>query len=220
MKFKAIHTTDSGHAMLSDEKKSLIEAEERYRHAIASKLRAEMNLAQAEVKEVKREIWGGVQEFLNSNVGMWLLSSVLITGGASLYQTIQHRYDEKLHDKAQLITLQFELANRIQNMKYFWRKANTVDEGEFALKSIFQSKTPINPDVEKINLSVLYFNFYQLRGKQNKEVLGIVRELEDMEYELQTQKPNAPLSDINKTKGVKLIGQLEQTLVEEGFDIK
>ncbi|ANI99922.1 hypothetical protein A8O14_07480 [Polynucleobacter wuianus] len=198
-----------------DEKKSAIEAEERYRHEVASKLRYEVGAMEREVIAIEQGIWSKIQEFLNSNVGMWLLSSVLVTGGAGLYQTMQHHYEEKLHNKTQLITLQFEIANRIENMRYFWRKAKTIREGEFALRSVFQSKTPINPDVEKINLSVLYFNLYQLIGRQNQEVLEIVRKLEDMEYELQAQKPGDLLPEDEKKKGLELIGRLEQALIKQ-----
>jgi hypothetical protein len=202
--------------MLDELKKASIEAEESYRHQIAMKLHSEVSSAEQEVEAIEQSIWSKIQDFLNSNVGMWLLSSVLVTGGAGLYQTMQHRYEEKLHNKTQLIVLQFEIANRIQNMKYFWRKAQTIKEGDFALRSVFQSKTPINPDVEKINLSVLYFNLYQLIGHQNQEVLEIVRKLEDMEYELQTQKPADLLPEPVKKQGLELINRLEQTLIEQG----
>jgi len=201
--------------MLDEEKKALIEAEERYRHEIALKLRSESESIEDEIKIVEKGIWDKLEPFLNSNLGMWLLSSVLITGGAGLYQIMQHRYEERIHNKTQLIVLQFEIANRIENMRYFWRKATTVGEGEFALKSVFQSKTPINPDVEKINLSVLYFNLYQLIGHQNREVLETVRALEDMEYELQAQKPSELLSEAYKKRGLELVGELEKALVEQ-----
>jgi hypothetical protein len=205
--------------MLDQEKKILIEAEERYRHEIALKLRSELKSLEGEIKTAEKRIWGKIEPFLNSNLGMWLLSSVLITGGAGLYQIMQHRYEEKIHSKTQLIVLQFEIANRIENMRYFWRKATTVGDGVFALKSVFQSKTPINPDVEKINLSVLYFNLYQLIGHQNRDVLMIVRVLEDMEYELQALKPSAPLSEEIKNKGLDLIFELEKALVNQASNL-
>ena len=205
--------------MLDDQKKAAIEAEERYRHEIAMKLRAEVSAVEQEVEAIGQDIWSKIQVFLNSNVGMWLLSTVLVTGGAGLYQTMQHRYEDKVHNKTQLIVLQFEIANRIENMRYFWRKAKTIKEGEFALRSVFQSKTPINPDVEKINLSVLYFNLHQLIGHQNQEVLEIVRKLEDIEYELQAQKPSDPLPEEVKKQGFELINKLEQTLIQQNANL-
>jgi len=201
--------------MLSEEKKSLITAEERYRHEIASKLRSEMGVIGEEALSIERSIWGKVNELLNSNVGMWFLSTVLVTGGAGAYQAMQHHYEVQIHNRAQLTTHQFEIGNRIQNMKYFLRKAQTVGDAQLALKSVFQSKTPVNPEVEKLSLSVIYFNFYQMLGTQNKEALELVRKLEDQEYILQTQKPSNPLPDAEKQKLLSWVEKLEQIEVQE-----
>jgi len=201
--------------MLSEEKKSLITAEERYRHEIASKLRSEIGAIGEEALSIERSIWGKVNELLNSNVGMWFLSTVLVTGGAGAYQAMQHHYEVQIHNRAQLTTHQFEIGNRIQNMKYFLRKAQTVGDAQLALKSVFQSKTPVNPEVEKLSLSVIYFNFYQMLGTQNKEALELVRKLEDQEYILQTQKPSDPLPDAEKQKLLSWVEELEQIEIEE-----
>jgi hypothetical protein len=202
--------------MLNDDKKSLIEAEERYRHEIASKLRSELSAAGQEMLNLERTIWDKINEVLNSNVGMWFLSTVLVTGGAGVYQMMQHHYEVKIHNRTQLITHQFEIGNRIQNMKYFLRKAQTIGDAQFALKSVFQSKTPINPDVEKLSLSVLYFNLYQVEGAQNKETLDLVRQLEDQYYILQSQKPSDPLPPDQKAQLLKLVDELEAIQIKEG----
>lgn len=201
--------------MLTEEKKSLIQSEERYRHEMASKIRSELGTLGQEMQDIERTLWGKVNEFLNSNVGMWLLSTVLVTGGAGVYQAMQHHYELKLRNRTQLITHQFEIANRIQNMKYFLRKAQTVGDAQLALKSVFLSKTPVNPEVEKLSLSVIYFNFYQILGSQNKEALELVRKLEDQEYILQSQKQSDPLSDAEKQKLLGWIGALEQIELNE-----
>jgi hypothetical protein len=201
--------------MLSEEKKSLIAAEESYRHEIASKLRSEIAAAENEVKEIEASFWAKVNEILNSNVGMWFLSSVLITGGAGAYQAMQHHYEVKSHNRTQLTTHQFEIGNRIQNMKYFLRKAKTIGDAQMALKSLFLSKTPVNPDVEKLSMSVIYFNFYQMLGTQNKEALELVRKLEDQEYILQGQKASDPLPDDEKQKLLGWIEKLEQIELQE-----
>lgn len=200
--------------MLSEEKKSLIQAEERYRHEAATKIRSELGTFEQEVKDIENTLWAKVNEFLNSNVGMWLLSTVLVTGGAAIYQTMQHHYELKLRNRNQLITHQFEIANRIQNMKYFLRKAQTIGDAQMALKSVFISKTPVNPDVEKLSLSVIYFNFYQILGKQNKEALELVRKLEDQDYLLQSQKPSDPLSDAERQKLLGWVEELEKIEIQ------
>ena len=201
--------------MLNDEKKALIEAEERYRHAMAGKIRSELGVLGQEIKNIERGLWDKVNEFLNSNVGMWLLSTVLVTGGAGVYQASQHHYEIKLRNRTELITHQFEIANRIQNMKYFLRKAQTIGDAQLALKSVFISKTPVNPDVEKLSLSVIYFNFYQMLGVQNKEALELVRKLEDQEYILQSQKPSNPLPEEEKQKLLSWVEALEKIEVQE-----
>jgi len=201
--------------MLSEEKKSLIAAEERYRHEIANKLRSEIGSIGEEFQSIERTIWDKVNELLNSNVGMWFLSTVLVTGGAGAYQAMQHHYEVQIHNRAQLTTHQFEIGNRIQNMKYFLRKAQTIGDAQLALKSVFLSKTPVNPEVEKLSLSVIYFNFYQMLGTQNKEALELVRKLEDQEYILQSQKPTNPLPEAEKQKLLSWVEKLEQIEVQE-----
>lgn len=197
--------------MLSDERKALIAAEENYRHEIAQKL----GVIEREAVDIEKNLWVKVNELLNSNVGMWFLSTVLVTGGAGAYQATQHHYEVKLKNRAQLVTHQFEIANRIQNMKYFLRKAKTVGDAQLALKSVFLSKTPVNPDVEKLSLSVIYFNLYQILGTQNKEALELVRKLEDQEYLLQMEKPNLPLPETTKEKLLHWISELEQIQIRE-----
>lgn len=100
-------------------------------------------------------------------------------------------------------------------MKYFLRKAKTVGDAQLALKSVFQSKTPVNPDVEKLSLSVIYFNFYQILGTQNKEALELVRKLEDQEYLLQAEKPSTPLSEAAREKLLKWVTELEQIQIQD-----
>jgi len=201
--------------MLNDEKRALIEAEERYRHEIASKLRADLDAVSLAAQKIETTLWSKLNDFLNSNVGTWLLSTVLVTGGAGAYQIAQHHYEKIMHDRTQMVTHQFEIGNRIQNMKYFLRKAQTVGDAEFALKSIFQSKSPVTPEVEKIILSVLYFNFYQIKGPHNKEALEHVRKREGQYYILQNQKQTDPLSDDERSKLLGWVEQLERIQMQE-----
>lgn len=201
--------------MLSNEKKILIAAEEQYRHEISNKLRHDMSLVGKEAKEIEASLWAKINEILNSNVGMWFLSSILVTGGAGVYQSMQHHYEVKSHNRAQLTTHQFEIGNRIQNLKYFLRKAKTIGDAQMALKSLFLSKTPVNPEVEKLSLSVIYFNFYQILGTQNKEALELVRKLEDQEYLLQSQKASDPLPDTERQKLLDWVEALERIEIQE-----
>ena len=66
--------------MLDNDKKKIIEAEERYRHEIAEKLRTEAGFIKNEAIKIEKDFWSKANEVLNSNFGLWLLSSVFITG--------------------------------------------------------------------------------------------------------------------------------------------
>ena len=83
--------------MLNDEKKALIEAEERYRHEIARKLRADLDAVELAAQKLETTLWSKLNDFLNSNVGTWLLSTVLVTGGAGAYQIAQHHYENEMN---------------------------------------------------------------------------------------------------------------------------
>ena len=111
--------------MLDEEKKKLIEAEERYRHEIIAKVRSEMQSAVDTTIRIERNLWGKLYELFNSNLGMWLLSSVFISGGAALYQSAQHQYETKLAVQKEVLTCEFEIANRLNAMRFLLKRAKT-----------------------------------------------------------------------------------------------
>jgi hypothetical protein len=82
--------------MLDNERKKLIEAEEHYRHEIVTKLHSEAKLIQDSAKKIEKNFWSKAAEILNSNFSLWFLSSVVISGGAALYQITQHHYNVKM----------------------------------------------------------------------------------------------------------------------------
>jgi hypothetical protein len=206
--------------MLDDEKKKIIEAEERFRHGLrlqleaeAAKLKAEAVAAGSQLKQAEKKLGGKVMEFLNSSVGMWFLSSVVITGGAAGLQQIQHHYETEQKNKSQLATYQFEIGNRIQNMKYFLRHAKTVGEAKSALGSVFKSKFPISAELEHQSLSTLYFNLHQLikgtEKEKNVKALAVIRDLEDAEILLQSRPDQDPLNAADRESFSKLISAIE-----------
>ena len=206
--------------MLDDEKKRIIDVEERFRHALrlqleaeAAKLKAEAVAAGTQLKQAEKKLGGKVMEFLNSSVGMWLLSSVVITGGAAALQQIQHHYEIEQKNKSQLATYQFEIGNRIQNMKYFLRHAKTVGEAKSALGSVFKSKFPISAELEHQSLSILYFNLHQLikgsEKEKNVRALAVIRDLEDAEILLQSRPDQDPLNAADRESFSKLISAIE-----------
>jgi hypothetical protein len=206
--------------MLDDEKKRIIDVEERFRHALrlqleaeAAKLKAEAVAAGTQLKQAEKKLGGKVMEFLNSSVGMWLLSSVVITGGAAALQQIQHHYEIEQKNQSQLATYQFEIGNRIQNMKYFLRHAKTVGEAKSALGSVFKSKFPISAELEHQSLSTLYFNLHQLikgsEKEKNVRALAVIRDLEDAEILLQSRPDQDPLNAADRESFSKLISAIE-----------
>jgi hypothetical protein len=206
--------------MLSEDRKSIIEAEEKFRHELKIKLEAEaaslksgLNHLEEEIKLVEKKFSAKLMEFLNSSVGMWFLSSVVITGGAAGLQQIQHHYETEQKNKAQLIEYQFEIGNRIQNMKYFLRHAKTVGDAKSALASVFKSKFPLSPTLENQSLSALYFNLYQLIDGTDKDksrrAIEVVLDLEDAEVSLQSQNNDQALSPPDKERLSKLVAAIE-----------
>lgn len=206
--------------MLSEDRKTIIEAEERFRHELRAKLDSEAvkltssaNHLELEAKQVEKKLSTKLMEFLNSSVGMWFLSSVVITGGAATIQQIQHQYETEQKNKSQLIAYQFEIGNRIQNMKYFLRHAKTVGDAKAALASVFRSRFPLNPELEHQSLSALYFNIYQLIDGSNKEkskrAIEVILDLEDAEVLLQSQKNDELLNASDKERLSKLVSAIE-----------
>jgi len=206
--------------MLSEDRKSIIEAEEKFRHELKIKLESEsaslksgLNHLEEDVRLIEKKFSAKLMEFLNSSVGMWFLSSVVITGGAAGLQQIQHHYETEQKNKAQLIEYQFEIGNRIQNMKYFLRHAKTVGDAKSALASVFKSKFPLSPTLENQSLSALYFNLYQLIDGTDKDksrrAIEVVLDLEDAEISLQSQKNDQVLNVADKERLSKLVAAIE-----------
>jgi hypothetical protein len=206
--------------MLSEETKKRIEAEEQFRHDLKVKLEAELASAKAAFAslqkgagQVEKKTASKVMDFLNSSVGTWFLSSVVITGGAAMLQQIQHSHEIEQKNKTQLIAYQFEIGTRIQNMKFFLTQAKTVGDAKVALSSVFQSKFPLNPELEKQSLSALYFNLHQLIEGSEKEktrlAMAVVLDLEQAEFLLQSQKNNQLLDANDKEKLAKLVASIE-----------
>ena len=62
--------------MLSDDKKAMIEAEEKYRHEVSKNLQKDLEATGKDIKNLGKDFWAKAGEVLNSNFGLWFLSSV------------------------------------------------------------------------------------------------------------------------------------------------
>lgn len=206
--------------MLDDDKKRLIEAEERYRHDIARNLRADLDATERDAKNLGKDIWAKVSDVLNSNFGIWFLSSVFISGGAAVYQVTQHHYEAKLHTQRQLATCEFEIANRLNAMKFLLKRSKTVGEAQYALTPVTKSLGAISPEYENVNIAVLYFKIYQLTGARDMKLANFVKELEEGNLEIQKQDPKAPFNAEEQKKMLTLIDTLHQNIVDEIYGKK
>ena len=203
--------------MLSDDQKKLIEAEESHRHefrktleeASASVSKKVDNLV-SEVKVEEAKLGSKLMAFLNSSVGTLLLSSVVITGGAGLIQQIQHNHDNQKKKREQLVIYKFEIENRLDNMEFALRRAQTVGDAKDALNRLFKSKFPLSPELQNRSLASLYLNIYELAPGTEKQkaqaAINFIRELEDAEYLLNSQTNDAkPIDAQDKAQFSKLI---------------
>jgi hypothetical protein len=207
--------------MLDDDKKRLIEAEERYRRDVAKKLDSDLAATERDAKNLGKDVWAKVSEVLNSNFGIWFLSSVFISGGAAIYQITQHHYEAKLETQRQLATCEFEIANRLNAMKFLLARARTVGEAQYALTPVTKSLGALSAEYENANIAVLFFKIYQLTGYKNMKIANDVRELEQGALAIQRQDPKDLLKEEDRKSLLAIIEVLHYfTLNEINRDVK
>jgi hypothetical protein len=194
--------------MLNDEKKSLIEEEEHYRHEVAKKISDETAIVEKNVKTATNQVWAKIYDILNSNVGLLVLSSVFISGGAAFYQNMQHSYESRMTAQKEIISCEFEIANRLYVVKNLISHAKTVGDAIEALTAAKKSLGPVKPEFQNVGLAVLYFNLYQLTGNINSSVEQDLREIERVYFSLQEQDPKAPFNEVDKESMTKIFNEL------------
>jgi hypothetical protein len=212
--------------MLSDEQRKAIEEEEELRHEVRKRLEAANPPPPPPPPAAPPHHGFGkrVFDFFNSSVGMWLLSSVVLTGGAALLQNIQHNHEVEMKNREQLAQHRFEITHRLDQMEYTLRRAKTVGEAKTALDGMFKSKFPLTPELQNRSLGSLFLTVYQLtpgsEQQKTEQAMTFIRRLEDAEIALQTH-PNddTPLDEKQKQhlhKLVKSIKAMHQPLAVEG----
>jgi len=202
--------------MLNEQQQKFIEAEEQFRHEIKKKLiaqekvlAADLASAKDDVESLKIKSTSKLMELLNSSFGTWFLSSVLVTGGAGLYQQIEHYYDTKKSQQAQLMKYRVEIENRIDHMEVALRQATTVGQAKEALKRLHKAQFQLSPELENRGLESMYLNVYDLVTGSSKErakqAIEFVRQLEDSEVLLGSRSDSQLISDTDKNQMKKLI---------------
>jgi hypothetical protein len=178
--------------MLTDEQRRVIEAEEQLRHEVRRRLDTENPPPPPPAAPESKHSFGKrVFDFFNSSVGMWLLSSVVLTGGAALLQNIQHNHEIAQQNRQQLATHRFEITHRLDQMEYGLHRAKTVGEAKAAMDNMFKSKYPLTPELQNRSLASLYLSMYQLLSgteqQRSEQAMSFIRRLEEAETSLQAE---------------------------------
>ena len=208
--------------MLTEDEMKRIAAEERYRHSIRKSLEEESAGPAPEPPPPAAEPGFGskLYEFLNSSVGMWLLSSVVLTGGAAFLQQVQHQHEISLKNQADLTSHRFEIEHRLDGMSFLLRRAVTVGDAKAALGGVFKSAIPVTPELQNRSLASLYVSVYPLLVGTEKEktnrAYNLVKELEDIELVLQPLPDNKPLDEAQRTQIAKLMTAIQQLKFDDG----
>ncbi len=206
--------------MLTEDEMKRIAAEERYRHSIRKSLEEESAQPAAEPPPPPPGFGSKLYEFLNSSVGMWLLSSVVLTGGAAFLQQVQHQHEISLKNQADLTNHRFEIEHRLDGMSFLLRRAVTVGEAKAALGGVFKSAIPVTPELQNRSLASLYLSVYPLLAGTEKEktnrAYNLVKQLEDIELVLQPLPDDKPLDEAQRTQIAKLMTAIQQLKFDDG----
>lgn len=206
--------------MLSDIQRKTIEAEERFREEIKLKLKAEakelgreLNAASDFIKSEEKKFSSKMMEFFNSSLGAWFLSTVIVTGGAGLYQNIQHHYETKKAQHEQSLKYRYEIENRLDHLELGIRHAKTVGDAKKSLQRLYSGKFPLTPELQNRALGSMYLNLYGLlvgEDKQNaKEAILLIHQLEDASLLLDPQPDDQLLNEKDKTELRKIIDSIK-----------
>jgi hypothetical protein len=201
--------------MLSDDKKALIEAEERYRQELSQKLSADLSATKKDVNNLGKDLWAKVSEVLNSNFGIWFLSSVFLSGGAALYQVTQHHYETSIAKEKEIVACEFEIVNRLNHMRFLLRRATTVADAKYALTPVSKSLGAITADYENVNIAVLYFKIYQLTGVRDKRITLYIKDLEEKNLAIQAGNPKENFSEKDRKELLEIINTLDQYEIDQ-----
>ena len=202
--------------MLSDDQRRAIEDEEALRHEVRKKLEAATTPPPAPPAPPPPKITFGkrVFEFFNSALGMWLLSSVVLTGGAAALQRIQHDHETAQKDRQTVIQHRFEITNRLDEMQYALRRAQTVGQAKAALDGMYKSRAPLAPELQNRSIASMFLTLTQMlegtEQQRSERALAFVRYLEEAEFALHEHPDDsAPLDKKQKEHLHKLIRSIK-----------
>ena len=160
---------------LTDERKAEIALEEIYRARIQP-LKA--NTLTKGMDDVGQRIW----KFFNSNLGIWLLSSVVFS---SLATFLQHRHLDAAQHATYLLqveTTKFSVSDRVEELRFFLRNAKTNAEVAKALETLFKSSYPNPGPTGGSSIYSLVYAIYPLLANPHdlviRDALETIRSIE------------------------------------------
>ena len=122
---------------------------------------------------------------------MWLLSSVVLTGGAALLQNLQHNHEIQQKNRELLATHRFEIMHRLDQMEYGLRRARTVGDAKAAMELLFKAKFPLSSELQNRSLASLFLSVFQLlpgsEQQRSEKAMNFIRRLEEAELSLQAE---------------------------------
>lgn len=203
--------------MLNDDQRKAIEDEEALRHEVRRKLDAASPppaAAPAAAAAPKPTFGKRLFDFFNSALGLWLLSSVVLTGGAAWLQRIQHDHEMAQKDRQTIVQHRFEITNRLDEMQYALRRAQTVGQAKAALDGMYKSRAPLAPDLQNRSLASMFLTLTQMlegtEQQRSERALAFVRYLEEAEFALHEHPDDsAPLDRKQKEHLHKLIASIK-----------
>jgi len=202
--------------MLNDDQRKAIEDEEALRHEVRKlEAAAPSSPAPAPAPAPTKPGFGKrLFEFFNSALGMWLLSSVVLTGGAAMLQRIQHDHETAQKDRQTVVQHRFEITNRLDEMQYALRRAQTVGQAQAALDGMYRSRAPLAPELQNRSLASMFLTLTQMlegtEQQRSEKALAFVRYLEEAEFALhQHADGSAALDGKQKAHLHKLIASIK-----------
>ena len=133
---------------------------------------------------------------------------------------MQHNYESRVTAQKEIISCEFEIANRLYVVKNLISHAKTVGDAIEALTAAKKSLGPVKPEFQNVGLAVLYFNLYQLTGNRNPSVEQDLREIERVYFSLQEQNPKAPFNEADKESMTKIFNELFELNLKDIHHLK
>lgn len=127
-------------------------------------------------------------KFFNSNLGIWLLSSVVLSSMATFLQREHAKSVDRAANKLQIQTTKFNVSDRVEELRFFLKNANTNAECAKALETLFRTNYPNPGPTGGSSVYSLVYAIYPLLANPHdtvvKDALATIRNIEHKYIEL------------------------------------